>query len=97
MACIEPDFRFDLVASQLKVGLVVYVSSRWAWTALLGLFLVGLIWVGVFTTPGTDYRLQHPRDVGPLIGTLVQLAGLVLALIAGVATVFVRFLRRKSL
>jgi len=47
--------------------------------------------------PGTAYRLQHPQAVGPLIGTLVQLAGLVLALIGGVATVVVRFLRRKSL
>jgi hypothetical protein len=74
------------------IGLVVYLTSRWAWTALLGLFLVGLIWVGVFTTPGTAYRLQHPQDVGPLIGTLVQLAGLMLALIAGIAVIVVRFL-----
>jgi hypothetical protein len=65
------------------IGLIVYFTSRWAWTALLGLFLTGLIWVGVFTTPGTAYRLQNPQDVGPLMGTLVQLVGLLLALIAG--------------
>jgi hypothetical protein len=68
------------------------ITSRWAWTALLGLLLVGLIWVGVFTILGTAYRLQHPQDVGPLIGTLMQLAGLVLVLIAGIAVIVVRFL-----
>ena len=76
------------------VGLIVYFTSRWAWTALLGLILVGLITVGVFATPGTAYRLHHPEDVASLIGTLVQLAGL--ALLAGVATVVVRFLRGDS-
>jgi hypothetical protein len=70
---------------------MVYFTSRWPWTALLGLFLTGLIWVGVFATPGTAYRLHHPQDVGTLIGTLVQLAGLLLALMAGVGTVVVRF------
>ena len=77
------------------IGLLVYVTSRWTWTALVGLFLVGLISVGVFTTPGTAYRLQHPQDVGPLIGTIVQLAGLLLALIAGVAILSARFGRRN--
>jgi hypothetical protein len=42
------------------IGLVVYFTSRWAWTALLGLFLVGLICIGVLATPGTAYRLRHP-------------------------------------
>jgi hypothetical protein len=68
------------------LGLIVYFTSRWTWTAWLGLFLAGLITIGVFTTPGTAWRLRHPQEVGPLIGTLVQLAGLALALIAGIAT-----------
>lgn len=75
------------------VGLVVYFTPRWTWTGILGLFFAALVSVGVFTTPGTAYRLRHPEDVGPLIGTLVQLAGLALALIAGVATTVVRLLR----
>jgi hypothetical protein len=78
------------------MGLLVYLTSRWAWTAILGLFLVVLIWIGVFTTPGTAGRLYHPQDVGPLIGTLVQLSGLLLALVAGVATIIVQFLRRNK-
>jgi hypothetical protein len=39
------------------------ITSRWAWTALLGLFLVGLSWVGVFTTLGTAYRRQHRKTL----------------------------------
>jgi hypothetical protein len=77
------------------VGLLVYVSARWAWSAIAGLLLVGLIWIGVFTTPGTAYRLQHPRDAGPLIGTLVQMAGMVLALAAGIATIVKQFRHRN--
>jgi hypothetical protein len=73
------------------VGLVVYTTSRWMLSAVLGLFLAGLVSVGVFTTPGTAYRLGHPQDVGPLIGTLVQLAGLLFALIAGIARMIVWF------
>ena len=75
-------------------GLIVYFTSRWAWTILLGLFLAILISIGVFTTAGTAYRLNHPQDIGPLIGTLVQLAGLVFALIAGIAAT-VRVFRRN--
>jgi hypothetical protein len=75
------------------VGLLVYFTVRWAWTALIGLFLAALILMGVFTTTGTADRLQHPQDIGPLIGTLVQLVGLVLALSAGIATTVVRFSR----
>ncbi len=78
------------------IGLVVYFTSRWMWTAVLGLFLAGLISIGVFTTPGTAYRLRHPEEIGPLIGTLVQLLGLLFALIAGVARMNVWFSRSKD-
>ncbi len=66
-------------------GLIVYATSRWMWTAVLGLFLAALVCIGVFFKPGTAYRLYHPQDVGPLIGTLVQLVGLLFAVVAGVA------------
>ncbi len=72
------------------------IPARLAWTAALGLFLVGLIWIGVFTTSGTAYRLQHPQDLGPLIGTPVQMAGMALALLAGIATVVTRFRHLES-
>jgi hypothetical protein len=68
------------------VGLAVYMTSRHRWASLLGVLLAGFISIGVFTTHGTGYRLSHPEDVGPLIGTLMQLLGLMIALLAGVAS-----------
>lgn len=73
------------------IGVIVYATSRLMWTAVLGLLLAGLIGIGVFATPGTAYRLAHPEDIGPLIGTLMQLIGLLFALIAGIATLVVWF------
>jgi hypothetical protein len=73
------------------VGVIVYSTARLMWTAVLGLFLAGLVCIGIFATPGIAYRLSHPEDVGPLIGTLVELVGLIFALIAGVARMAVWF------
>jgi hypothetical protein len=73
------------------VGLLVYLTSGFMWTVVLGLFLAGLVLIGVFATPGTAYRLYHPHDVGPLIGTLLQLIGLLFALVAGFARMAVWF------
>jgi hypothetical protein len=64
------------------VGLVVYITARHRWASLIGIVLAGFISIGVFTTHGTAYRLSHPEDVGPLLGTLVQLLGLIVALTA---------------
>jgi len=69
---------------------MVYHTARWTWTAVLGLILVGLIWIGVFATPGTADRLIHPGDIGPFLGTLVQLAGMTLALVTGLMTTVAR-------
>ncbi len=73
------------------IGVIVYATSRLMWTAVLGLLLAGLICIGVFATRGAAYRLSHPEDVGPLVGTLVQLVGLLFALIAGIARMAVWF------
>src|SRR5581483_10599264 len=73
------------------VGVIVYSTARLMWTAVLGLLLAGLVCIGVLATPGTAYRLSHPEDFGPLIGTLVQLVGLIFAVIAGVARMAVWF------
>jgi hypothetical protein len=68
------------------VGLVVYLTAGRRWASLIGLLLAGFISVGVFTTHGTGYRLNHPEAIGPFIGTLVQLFGLIVALVGGVAS-----------
>ena len=69
------------------IGLLVYITARWRWSPLIGILLAGFISVGVFTTAGTGYRLSHPADIGPLLGTLIQLIGLVIALAAGIAAI----------
>ena len=73
------------------IGIIVYATSRLMWTAILGLFLAAMICLFVFTTPGTAYHLAHPENVGPLVGTLVQLIGLLFALVEGIATLIIWF------
>jgi hypothetical protein len=68
------------------VGLVVYLTAGRRSVSLIGLLLAGFISVGVFTTHGTGYRLTHPEAIGPFIGTLVQLFGLIVAPVGGVAS-----------
>ena len=68
------------------VGFVVFLTADRRWASLIGLLLAGFISVGVFTTRGTGYRLNRPEDIGPFIGTLVQLFGLIVALVGGIAS-----------
>ena len=69
-------------------GLIVYFTARFAWASIIGILLGVFISIGVFTTTGTAIRLNHPADVGPFSGTLVQLLGLIMTVIAGlIATV----------
>jgi hypothetical protein len=67
-------------------GLVVYLTARRRGASLIGILLAGFVSIGVFTKSGTGYRLSHPEDVGPLIGTLIQLPGLLISLVAGIAS-----------
>jgi len=65
-------------------GLAVLLTSGRRWASLPGLALALFIWIGVFATPGTAYRLGHPDDIGPFIGTVVQLLGMTAAVLNGV-------------
>lgn len=67
-------------------GIVVYATARWRRASLIGILLAGFVSIGVFVTPGTGFRLSHPEAMGPFIGTLVQLLGLVIAVVAGIAS-----------
>jgi hypothetical protein len=67
-------------------GILVYATARWRWASLIGVLLAGFISIGVFATPGTGYRLSHSEAIGPFIGTLVQLLGLIIAIVAGIAS-----------
>jgi hypothetical protein len=67
------------------VGALVYFTAGWRWASIPALLLAALISVGVFTTHGTAERLAAPADIGPFVGTVIQLIGLVSTLLAGIA------------
>lgn len=72
-----------LLAAALLVSLL-----PWRWAPVVGVALAILILVGAFVTPGTGNRLSEPEEIGPFIGTSVQMLGLLTAVVAGiVATV----------
>lgn len=79
------------------VGILVYATARFRWASFLGLILAGKIAMGVFTFPGTGLRLSHPEVIGPFLGTVVQLAGLIIALIAGTASTIHSYRPERSL
>jgi hypothetical protein len=62
---------------------IVLGTTRWGWLPLIGGLLSLQITVGAFVTPYTANRLANPAAVGPFIGTLIQIAGLATADVAG--------------
>ena len=64
---------------------VMFVGARWRWTPLLGVGLALFILFGAFVTPGTAERLSRPDELGAFLGTVIQMLGLILALLAGIA------------
>lgn len=79
----------------LIVGALVFLTRQFRWASILGIALATLISIGVFTTHGTAERLSHPVDLGPFLGTVVQLIGLALALVAGVLSTISGYLSRE--
>jgi hypothetical protein len=77
------------------IAAIVALGTRWRGTALLGALLSLWITVGAFATPFTARRLGQPEILGVFVGTIVQVAGLALGDIAGVAAA-VQNLRRKT-
>ena len=72
-----------LLAAALLVSLL-----PWRWAPVVGVAPAILILVGAFVTPGTGNRLSEPGEIGPFIGTSVQMLGLLTGGVAGiVATV----------
>ena len=67
----------------LVAAATVLRAARWRWLPFAGALLSLLITVGVFVTPHTMNRLRAPEAVGVLAGTLIQLAGLAMANVAG--------------
>ena len=62
---------------------VVWFGARWRWTPLVGVVLAIFLLVGAVVTGTTADRLSEPGQLWPFTGTLIQVIGLVLALLAG--------------
>ena len=73
----------------LTGGAAFVAAAKWAWApgvgAFLGLFVIaGFVLSSVVSGSGTG-NLTGDAGVGGVIGTVIQLAGVVLALVAGSA------------
>ena len=58
--------------------------------------LAGLILVGAFATPWTANRLSHPEMVGIFVGTVLQMAALVVGIGAGIVATAESYHSRTS-
>lgn len=70
----------------LLVAALAVVLLPWRWTALFGVANCLAIFVGAFFVyDSTLERLSNPGDLGPFLGTVVQMGGIVLAIVTGAA------------
>ena len=74
-------------------GIVPLVSAAlllvgWRWISVLAVVLGGLFLFGALRASPTSARLTNPGDVLPFAATLLQLAGAVLATVAGLVATF---------
>ena len=73
----------------LAAGLVAFLP--WRWAPALGLLAAVFLSVGTVTAGVTATILATPSMPGPFVGSLIQVVGLAVALVAGVlATVRAR-------
>lgn len=68
----------------IGAGLLVALLP-WRWVSIIGLVVAIFVSVGFVANAGSaGQRLSAPGEFGPFIGTVVQVLGLVVALIASV-------------
>ena len=86
----------------IAVAAIVVWGARWWWTPLIGALISLLVTSGWFARlPQAMLRLHHPGSVGKFaagifLGSLLQIGGLLLADIAGLAATVHNFLRAES-
>jgi hypothetical protein len=68
----------------VAAGIVVFTRQRW--TPLVGVVVPLFLLVGgvIAASVNADNALRHPADVAAFTGTVVQMVGVLVALIAGV-------------
>jgi hypothetical protein len=76
---------------------VVVLARRWWWSALVGVIAPAVMLVGGFVAePGILPLLREPEETLPFTGAVVQLAGLVLAIAAGLVAVATAWGRSRA-
>jgi uncharacterized membrane protein YraQ (UPF0718 family) len=58
----------------------------WRWTPVVGAVFCVFILVVAFIIGGVIARLSHPDHLGPFVGTLLQMVGLLVAIATGILT-----------
>lgn len=69
------------------VAAVIVLAVRSRWAVVAGFVYPVWIVIGAFATSGTGDRLSRPSDLGPFLGTVLQVAALAVGLVTGVALV----------
>ena len=70
----------------LTVAAVITALRIWRWTPVAGAIFCMFILIVAFIIGGVLSRLTHPHDFGPFIGTVLQMAGLIAAIVTGILT-----------
>jgi hypothetical protein len=76
-----------LVILLVAAGLIA-LGGRRRWVPLLGAAVALFILFGAVVAPGTADRLARPGEAGAFAGTVIQVLGLVVALLAGIGAAF---------
>jgi hypothetical protein len=77
-----------LVLAALGVMVLFLVAFvRWRWIPLVGLATALFLTAGTVLAGATQSMLATPSDVGPFVGSVIQLVGLAVAVVAGVVAV----------
>jgi hypothetical protein len=71
----------------LLVAAVLVAFARWAWVAIVGVIVPLFLLVGGTISSTGRENLADPGDFGQFAGTLIQLVGVVVALVAGLLVV----------
>jgi len=77
------------------IGVLVFLTRQFRWASIPGVAIAALVSIGVFTTHGTAERLGQPADLGPFVGTVIQLIGLIVAIVAGTGRTAGAYLSRE--
>lgn len=75
----------------IVVAAVVVLGAKWWWTSLLGAVWPAFLTVGAIAAGATADNLSDPGDGFAFVTTLLQVAALATALVAGLAFAVSRF------